>query len=176
MEDHMKPSIIKGYSPEKLFYFFEEITKIPRGSGNEEAIAKWIENFALERGLFCIRDKVNNVFVRAGATKGYENELAVLLQGHTDMVCEKNSDVDFDFTRDAINIYVDDKGFLRAKGPTLGADNGVAVAIMLALLDGECTEHPAIECLFTVEEETGLDGAMTVTESVNLLKDTANRI
>ncbi|MBR3967202.1 MAG: aminoacyl-histidine dipeptidase [Clostridia bacterium] len=155
----MKPSIIKGHSPEKLFYFFEEITKIPRGSGNEEAIAKWIENFALERGLFCIRDKVNNVFVRAGATKDYENEPAVLLQGHTDMVCEKNSDVDFDFTRDAINIYVDDKGFLRAKGTTLGADNGVAVAMMLALLDGECAEHPEIECLFTVEEETGLDGA-----------------
>ncbi len=155
----MKPSIIKGYSPEKLFYFFEEITKIPRGSGNEEAIAKWIEEFALARGLFCIRDKVNNVFVRKEATAGYENEPAVLLQGHTDMVCEKNSDVDFDFEKDAINIYVDENGFLRARGTTLGADNGVAVAMMLALLDGECGEHPALECLFTVEEETGLDGA-----------------
>ena len=162
----MKPSIIKGYSPEKLFYFFEEITKIPRGSGNEEAIAKWIEAFAMERGLFCIRDNVNNVFVRKEATKGYENEPAVLLQGHTDMVCEKNSDVDFDFEKDPINIYIDENGFLRAKGTTLGADNGVAVAIMLALLDGECTEHPAIECLFTVEEETGLDGAKAFDYSV----------
>lgn len=162
----MKPSIIKGYSPEKLFYFFEEITKIPRGSGNEEAIAKWIETFAGERGLFCIRDKVNNVFVRKEATKGYENEPAVLLQGHTDMVCEKNSDVDFDFEKDAINIYIDENGFLRAKGTTLGADNGVAVAMMLTLLDGECVEHPAIECLFTVEEETGLDGAKAFDYSV----------
>ena len=162
----MKPSIIKGYSPEKLFYFFEEITKIPRGSGNEEAIAKWIESFAAERGLFCLRDEVNNVFVRKEATKGYENEPAVLLQGHTDMVCEKNGDVDFDFEKDPINIYIDEKGFLRAKGTTLGADNGVAVAMMLALLDGECAEHPAIECLFTVEEETGLDGAKAFDYSV----------
>lgn len=162
----MKPSIIKGYSPEKLFYLFEEITKIPRGSGNEEAIAKWIENFAKERGLFCIRDSVNNVFVRKEATKGYENEPAVLLQGHTDMVCEKNSDVDFDFLKDSINIYIDENGFLRARGTTLGADNGVAVAMMLALLDGECAEHPAIECLFTVEEETGLDGAKAFDYSV----------
>ncbi len=162
----MKPSIIKGYSPEKLFYFFEEITKIPRGSGNEEAIALWLEKFAKERGLFCIRDSVNNVFIRLEASKGYENEPSVLLQGHTDMVCEKNSDVDFDFTKDPIDIYLDGEGFLRAKGTTLGADNGVAVAIMLSLLDGECDEHPEIECLFTVEEETGLDGAKAFDYSV----------
>ncbi len=162
----MKPSVIKGYSPEKLFYFFEEITKIPRGSGNEEAIAQWIENFAAERGLFCIRDRVNNVFVRKEAAKGYENEPAMLFQGHTDMVCEKNGDVVFDFTRDAIDIYIDENGFLRARGTTLGADNGVAVAIMLALLDGECPDHPTIECLFTVEEETGLDGAKAFDYSI----------
>ncbi len=155
----MKAEIIKGYSPERLFYFFEEITKIPRGSGNEEGIARYIENFARERGLFCVRDAANNVFVRMEATKGYENKEPVLLQGHTDMVCEKNSDVDFDFEKDAINIYVDDKGFLRARGTTLGADDGIAVATMLALLDGEPCEHPMLECLFTVEEETGLDGA-----------------
>lgn len=162
----MKPSVIKGYSPEKLFYFFEEITKIPRGSGNEEGIAKWLEAFAEERGLFCIRDKVNNVFIRADATAGYENEPAVLLQGHTDMVCEKNSDVVFDFEKDPIDIYVDGEGFLRARGTTLGADDGVAVAVMLALLDGECEAHPALECLFTVEEETGLDGAKAFDYSV----------
>ncbi|MBR4296426.1 MAG: aminoacyl-histidine dipeptidase [Clostridia bacterium] len=155
----MQTKIIKGYSPEKLFAFFEEITKIPRGSGNEEGIAKWLEAFAAERGLECIRDEVNNVFIRCPATQGLENEPPILLQGHTDMVCEKNSDVDFDFEKDPIDIYVDDKGFLRARGTTLGADNGVAVAIMLALLDGEKKSHPALECLFTVEEETGLDGA-----------------
>lgn len=155
----MKNYIIKGYSPEKVFAFFEDITKIPRGSGNEEGIALYLEDFARERGLFCVRDAINNVFIRCDATKGYENEPAVLLQGHTDMVCEKNADVDFDFEKDPIDIYVDEKGFLRARGTTLGADNGVAVAIMLALLDGELCEHPALECLFTVQEETGLDGA-----------------
>ncbi|MBQ8208919.1 MAG: aminoacyl-histidine dipeptidase [Clostridia bacterium] len=162
----MKANIIKGYYPERVFAFFEEIAKIPRGSGNEEKIALWIGNFAKERGLFCIRDAVNNVFIRGEATKGYENEPAVLLQGHTDMVCEKNADVDFDFEKDPIDIYVDDKGFLRARGTTLGADNGVAVAIMLALLDGEPCEHPALECLFTVQEETGLDGAKAFDYSV----------
>lgn len=155
----MQTKIIKGYSPERLFAFFEEIAKIPRGSGNEEGIARWLEAFAAERGLECIRDEVNNVFIRCPATRGRENEPPILLQGHTDMVCEKNSDVDFDFEKDPIDIYVDDKGFLRARGTTLGADNGVAVAIMLALLDGEKVSHPALECLFTVEEETGLDGA-----------------
>ncbi len=162
----MKPEIIKGYSPEKLFAFFEEITRIPRGSGNEAAIASYLESFAKDRGLFCIRDSVNNVFIRCEATQGYENSPSVLLQGHTDMVCEKNADVEFDFLKDPINIYVDEEGFLRAKGTTLGADNGVAVAIMLALLDGECVEHPALECLFTVEEETGLDGAKAFDYSV----------
>ncbi len=155
----MEGKIIKGYSPARLFAFLEEITKIPRGSGNEAGIAAWLENFARERGLFCVRDSVNNVFIKCDATPGYENEPPVLLQGHTDMVCEKNADVDFDFEKDPIDIYVDENGFLRARGTTLGADDGVAVAIMLALLDGECCEHPALECLFTVQEETGLDGA-----------------
>ncbi|MEE0970602.1 MAG: aminoacyl-histidine dipeptidase [Clostridia bacterium] len=155
----MEAKIIKGYSPARIFAFFEEIAKIPRGSGNEKGIADYLENFAHERGLYCYRDEINNVFIKGEATEGYENEPAVLLQGHTDMVCEKNSDVEFDFENDPIDIYVDDKGFLRAKGTTLGADNGVAVAIMLALLDGEKCEHPKLECLFTTQEETGLDGA-----------------
>ena len=155
----MEPQIIKGYSPAKLFCFFEEITKIPRGSGNEAGIAAYLEDFARERGLYCYRDDMNNVFIKREATHGRENDMPILLQGHTDMVCEKNADVDFDFEKDPIDIYVDDKGFLRAKGTTLGADNGVAVAIMMALLDGECEDHPALECLFTVQEETGLDGA-----------------
>lgn len=155
----MEAKIIKGYSPERLFAFFEEITKIPRGSGNEAGIAAWLENFARERGLYCVRDGINNVFIKRPATKGHENEPAVLLQGHTDMVCEKNSDVDFDFEKDPLDIYIDGNGFLRARGTTLGADNGVAVAIMLTLLDGEVSELPALECLFTTQEETGLDGA-----------------
>lgn len=152
-------SIINGYEPKKLFSFFEEITKIPRGSGHEEKIAAWLENFASERGLPCYRDEINNVFITCPASRGYEDKPAVILQGHTDMVCEKNSDVKFDFENDPLDIYVDADGFLRAKGTTLGADDGIAVATMLALLDGECDNHPALECLFTVQEETGLDGA-----------------
>ena len=152
-------AVINGYRPQKLFSFFEEITKIPRGSGHEEKIAAWLCEFAKERGLPCIRDEMNNVFITCPASKGYENEPPVLLQGHTDMVCEKNSDVEFDFENDPLDIYIDENGFLRARGTTLGADDGVAVATMLALLDGECAEHPALECLFTVQEETGLDGA-----------------
>lgn len=150
--------IIKGREPKKLFEIFEEISAIPRGSGNEEKIAKYIEDFAKARGLFCVRDEVNNVFVRMSGSEGRESEEAVLLQGHTDMVCEKNSDTVHDFENDGIKLVLDGK-WLRAKGTTLGADNGVAVALMLAILDGELESHPPIECLFTTSEEVGLDGA-----------------
>lgn len=151
--------VINGYEPKRLFDLFEKITTVPRGSGHEEKIADFICNFAAERGLYHYRDKMHNVLIKCKATSGRESEPPVLLQGHTDMVCEKNSDVDFDFEKDALNIYVDENGFLRARGTTLGGDDGAAVAIMLALLDGECESHPALECLFTVQEETGLDGA-----------------
>ena len=151
--------IIKNRKPEKLFAFFEEISAIPRGSGNEKGIADYIENFARSRGLFCVRDEINNVFVRIEASAGRENEGAILLQGHTDMVCEKNSDTEHDFEKDPLKLYIDEKGWLRAKGTTLGADNGVAVALMLLVLDGGLESHPAVECLFTTGEEVGLDGA-----------------
>lgn len=151
--------VIKGYEPKKLFDIFEKITTVPRGSGHEEKIADFLCDFAAEKGLYHYRDKMHNVLIKCGATGGRENEPPVLLQGHTDMVCEKNSDVIFDFENDALDIYVDENGFLRARGTTLGGDDGVAVAIMLALLCGECGSHPALECLFTVQEETGLDGA-----------------
>ncbi len=155
----MEKRVLDGYSPKEIFYWFEEITKIPRGSGKEEKIADFLCAFAKERGLFCYRDEINNVLIRMEATEGMERQPSILLQGHTDMVCEKNSDVEFDFDNDPINIYVDDEGFLRAKGTTLGADDGVAVAMMLALLDGYNVPHPALECLFTVSEEIGLEGA-----------------
>ncbi len=154
MSDH----IIRGYEPEKLFNYFEDISKIPRGSGNEKEIADFIESFAKERGLFCVRDSLDNVFVRKKATSGYENEEGILLQGHTDMVCEKNSGTEHDFLKDGLDLYID-KGWLRAKGTTLGGDDGVAVAIMLYVLDDNELCHPQIECLFTTGEETGLYGA-----------------
>ena len=157
--------VTKGYKPEKALAYFEELCKIPHGSGNEEAVAKYIENFANQRGLFVIRDKNNNVFIRKEATAGYENVPAYLLQGHTDMVCAKLTTSAHDFEKDALDLYMED-GWLRARGTTLGGDDGIAVAFMLALLDGEIENHPTLECLFTVEEETGLGGAESFDYSV----------
>ncbi|MBQ9806860.1 MAG: aminoacyl-histidine dipeptidase [Clostridia bacterium] len=149
---------IKGRNPSSVFRFFEEISAIPRGSYNEAAIADYLVAFAKERGLFVYRDGLNNVLIKAPATKGWEERAPILFQGHTDMVCEKNGDVEHDFLKDPIRLWVDGD-LLRAKGTTLGADNGIAVAMMLALLDGEVAEHPAYECLFTTAEEVGLNGA-----------------
>lgn len=157
--------VTKGYKPEKALAYFEELCKIPHGSGNEEAVACYIENFAKARGLFVIRDANNNVFIRKEATAGYENVPAYLLQGHTDMVCAKLTTSNHDFERDALELYMED-GWLRARGTTLGGDDGIAVAFMLALLDGEIENHPTLECLFTVEEETGLGGAESFDYSV----------
>ena len=165
--------VTKGYEPEKVLGFFEEICKIPHGSGNEEAVAKYIENFAKERGLFVIRDANNNVFIRKEATVGYENAPAYLLQGHTDMVCAKLTTSTHDFEKDALDLYMED-GWLRARGTTLGGDDGIAVAFMLALLDGEIENHPRLECLFTVEEETGLGGAESFDYSVVTAKKMIN--
>ena len=169
----MEQIITKGYSPEKALAYFEEICKIPHGSGNEEAVACYIENFAKERGLFVIRDQNNNVFIRKEATAGYENAPAYLLQGHTDMVCAKETSSNHNFETDALDLYMEN-GWLRARGTTLGGDDGIAVAFMLALLDGEILEHPTLECLFTVEEETGLGGAESFDYSVVTAKKMIN--
>lgn len=144
-----------------LMKYFERISEIPRPSYHEEKIADYLCEFARERGLECYRDKLHNVFIRLTATAGRENEGAILLQGHTDMVCEKNSDVEHDFLNEGIKLYEKD-GWIRARETTLGADNGVAVAAMLYILDGaegNIPSHPAIECLFTVSEEVGMEGA-----------------
>ncbi|MBQ9080055.1 MAG: aminoacyl-histidine dipeptidase [Clostridia bacterium] len=151
--------IIKGYEPECMFRFFEDISAIPRGSNNEAGIADFLVSFAQERNLKYFRDDLNNVLIKMPATAGYESEPAVLLQGHTDMVCEKNAATEHDFLTDPLRLYIKD-GYLHADGTTLGADNGVAVALMMALLDGAAAEHPALECLFTSSEETGLIGAI----------------
>ena len=148
--------VINGYEPGRVFEIFEELCAIPHGSGNEKGIADYIEKFANNRNLFVLRDETGNVFLRKNATEGYENTAPVMLQGHMDMVCEKNADSKHDFLRDGLTLKVVD-GMLWADGTTLGADNGIAVAMMLALL--ETNEHPTLECLFTVEEETGLAGA-----------------
>ena len=150
--------VVNGRNPASVFRFFEEISAIPRGSYHESGIADYLVDFAKTRGLEYYRDDLNNVLIKAPATKGQEHRAPILFQGHTDMVCEKNSDVEHDFLRDPLKLWVDGN-LLRAKGTTLGADNGIAVAMMLSLLDGEVAEHPAYECLFTTAEEVGLNGA-----------------
>ncbi len=150
--------LIRGREPEALFRYFEEISSIPRPSYHEERIADYLVEFAHARGLYCVRDERHNVLIRMPATEGYEDHSPVLLQGHTDMVCEKNNGVEHDFLKDPLKLYLDGS-LLRAKGTTLGADDGIAVAVMLAVLDGALDAHPAVECLFTAAEEVGLDGA-----------------
>ena len=166
--------VIEGRKPESIFRFFEDICAIPHGSGNEEAIADYIVAFAEERGLEYKRDAVHNVFVKKAATAGREGEPPMMMQAHTDMVCEKNAGTEHDFLTDPLDLYVED-GWLHARGTTLGADDGIGVAIMLAALDGAAVSHPALECLFTVSEETGMDGvnnfdfsAVTARRLINL--------
>lgn len=157
--------IIKGYEPEKLFHFFEEISAIPRGSGNEKGISDYLVKFARERGFWVYQDDSYNVIIRKGGSKGAEDKPAVMLQGHIDMVCDKRAGVEHDFEKDGIRLVVKD-GVLSADGTTLGADNGVAVALMLMVLDDENVKHPPVECVFTTEEEVGLNGAQALDKSL----------
>ncbi len=149
--------IIKDREPANVFRFFEEICAIPHGSGNEKGIADYLEAFARERGIEYKRDHVHNVFMWIPASAGRENEPSVMLQAHTDMVCEKNEGTEHDFLTDPLELYLDGE-YLRARGTTLGADDGIGVALILSVLDGSVLSHPAIEALFTVSEETGMDG------------------
>lgn len=149
--------VLDNLKPEKIFYYFEEISNIPRGSGNEQAISDYMVAFAKEHNLWVRQDEANNIYIKKPATKGYENVPAVILQGHLDMVCEKNKDTEFDFEKQGLNLYIDGD-FIRAKGTTLGADNGIAIAYQMAILADNTLEHPAIEALMTTAEETGMDG------------------
>ena len=146
---------------EKVLHFFREITRIPRESGYEEKMVAYLQAFAKERGLECKTDKVGNVMIAKPASKGYEDRPTVVLQGHTDMVCEKKSTSNFDFSKDPIHFVIED-GWMVAHDTTLGADNGIGVASAMAVLDDDAIAHPRVECLFTVSEETGLDGARAV--------------
>lgn len=141
-----------------IFKYFSEISSIPRGSGNEVEISEFLVSFAKSRGLVYTRDEANNVIIIKEATPGYEGEPAIMLQGHMDMVCEKLKDGTHDFLKDGIKLLVDGD-YLHADGTTLGADNGIAVAYMLALLSDEELKHPRIEAVITTDEEVGMNGA-----------------
>ena len=151
--------ILSGYEPAAVLSFFEDICAIPHVSGDERAIADYVENFAKTRGLACYRDSVHNVFVKLPATEGHESAPAVMLQGHTDMVGEKTADSTHNFATDGLKLKVDANGWISATDTTLGGDDGIAIAYALALLEEE-TPHPALELFFTVDEETGMDGAI----------------
>lgn len=154
---------MKSLQPRQIWYYFEEITKVPRPSKKEEKIIAYLENFAKEHNLEHKKDHVGNIVIKKPATPGYEDRKSICMQSHIDMVCEKNSDVEFDFEKDAIQTVIDGE-WLKAKGTTLGADNGIGVAAELAILASDDIEHGPIECLFTVDEETGLTGAMELKE------------
>lgn len=155
---------ITGYKPEKLFHFFEEICAIPRGSGNEKGISDYLVRFAQERNLWVYQDDAHNVIIKKAGSDGAQDKEPVMLQGHIDMVCDKRAGVEHDFEKDGIDLVLKD-GVLSANGTTLGADNGVAVALMMTVLDDKELKHPPVECVFTTEEEVGLNGAAALDKS-----------
>ena len=149
---------LAGLKPEAVFHYFEEICSIPHGSGNTKQISDYLVAFAKEHGLRYIQDELNNVILFGDATPGYEDRPAVIIQGHMDMVCEKDADCPLDMEKDGLDIAHDGE-YVFAKGTTLGGDDGIAVAYALALLADKTIPHPALEVVITVDEETGMFGA-----------------
>ena len=145
--------------PARVFEQFAKINQIPRPSKREEKMIEYLKEFGKSHGLETVVDETGNVLIRKPATSGHENRKTVILQSHMDMVCDKLVDIEFDFDKDAIQTYVDGE-WLRAKGTTLGADDGIGCAIELAVLDSDDIEHGPIECVFTRDEETQLTGAI----------------
>lgn len=154
---------VTDLKPAGVFHYFNEICRVPRPSKKEEKIIEYLKEFGKKHKLETKVDEAGNVLIKKPATKGRENLQTVVLQSHVDMVCEKNSDVEHDFLTDAIETEIDGE-WLKAKGTTLGADNGIGVATELAVLAADDIEHGPIECLFTVDEETGLTGAFALKE------------
>ncbi len=155
---------LNGLQPNRVLKYFSEICSIPHGSGDTRAIADYCETFAKNHSLKCLRDKADNIIIFKCATKGYQEAPPVILQGHTDMVCQKDEDCDIDFLRDGIDISI--KGdYISANGTTLGADNGIAVAMIFAILESSDIPHPALEVVLTSDEEIGMIGAMALDAS-----------
>ena len=150
--------VVADLKPKLLWHHFAKISEIPRCSKNEEAVMNYIRNFAIEKKLEYREDKAGNIVICKNATPGFENFPGVVLQGHTDMVCEKNKNNPHDFSKDPIQLIQED-GFIRANDTTLGADNAIGFCAALAVLEDDSLEHGPIEALFTIDEETGLTGA-----------------
>lgn len=153
--------VLAGIEPMKVFEYFESIAGIPHGSGNVEAISNYLAEFAGRRGLECIQDEVKNIIIIKEATPGYEQEPALILQGHMDMVAVHKPGLAIDMTRDSLKLAVDGDR-IYAEGTSLGGDDGIAVAYALALLDDDTLRHPRLEVVITVDEEVGMDGARAI--------------
>ena len=149
---------LERLTPKRVFEHFAALSRVPRGSGDRKRIADFVEAFADKHGLRCIHDDAHNVIIYKNGSAGREHEPPVILQGHLDMVCQKTADSTVDFTKDGIELYVDGDE-LRANGTTLGADNGIAAAMILAVLEDGTLSHPPIEAVFTADEEIGMLGA-----------------
>ena len=165
-------AVLQGLKPEKVFEFFEMLCSVPHGSGNTKQISDLCVKFAQERGLRYKQDKLNNVIIWKDATPGYENAEPLILQGHIDMVCAFEPDCGIDMKTDGLKLVVD-RDWVKADKTSLGADNGIGVAIAMALLDDDTLKHPRLEALFTTDEETGMFGAngvdLSVLEGHNLI-------
>ena len=150
--------ILEALKPSRVFYHFEDLAAIPHGSGNTKAISDHCAAFAKAHGFSYEQDEWNNIIIRKPASAGFEDRPTVILQGHLDMVCEKDADCPLDLAKDGLMLAHDDK-YVFAKGTTLGGDDGIAVAMALAILEDDSIPHPALEALFTTDEETGMFGA-----------------
>lgn len=151
-------AVLSNIEPKKVFQFFEELCQIPHATFDTKRISDHCVKFAKDRGLEVTQDEANNVIIRKGGTEGYENSDPIILQGHLDMVCVKTPDSKHDFDNDPLDLYVED-GFVKAKDTSLGGDDGIAVAMAMAVLDSDDIAHPPIEAVFTTDEETGMGGA-----------------
>ena len=158
-------SVLGNLEPKSVFGYFEDICKIPHGSGNMDKISQFCVDFAKEHGLEYIQDDMKNVIIIKDATPGYEEVEPLILQGHLDMVCEKRPDKEKDFLTEGIDVCTDGEN-IWADGTTLGGDNGIAVAYGLALLADKELQHPRLEVVLTVDEETGLYGAEAIDMSI----------
>ena len=156
--------VLETLEPKAVFHFFEDLTCIPHGSRNTKAISDYCVAFAKERGLWVYQDALNNVIIKKPATAGYEAAPAVILQGHLDMVAEKTPESPIDFTKDALDLRVEGD-YVSANGTTLGGDDGIAVAMALAVLDADDIPHGPLECVFTADEEVGMIGARALDAS-----------
>ena len=153
--------VLTNLKPTKVFEFFEDLCHIPHGSGNVKEISDFLVQFAKDRGLKCRQDEANNVIIWKNASAGYENAPAYIIQGHMDMVCAKTLDCSKDMAKEGLDLMTDGK-FVWADKTSLGGDDSIAVACMMAILDDESLKHPALEMVITTDEETGMDGAVAI--------------